>query len=106
MKRSSPASFEKKNEYPRMRRSIVKIMIIIFGIVSSKYRTTQMVEKGVMEGLMEALVMIERTPSNVKKYRIFYGNIGVVLESGEPMPTLVARHKALICPTTKPTARQ
>ncbi|CAL4975258.1 unnamed protein product [Urochloa decumbens] len=81
-------------EYPRMRRVIVKIVITI---LESCHRTVEkMVEEGVMEGLTEALIKIERTPSKVEKYRVFYGNIGVVLESGEPMPSLVARAKALI----------
>ncbi|CAO2165559.1 unnamed protein product [Urochloa humidicola] len=81
-------------EFPRMRRVIVKTVITI---LESCHRTIEkMVEEGMMEWLMGALAKIERTPSQVEKYRVFYGNIGVVLESGEPMPALVARAKALI----------
>ncbi|RLN24859.1 hypothetical protein C2845_PM07G15920 [Panicum miliaceum] len=88
-------------EYPRMRRVIVRIMIII---MESCHRTVaKMMEEGTMEGLMEALIKMERTPSKLEKYRVFYGNIGVILESGIPMSDLVARAKALIRRTTTQT---
>jgi hypothetical protein len=52
------------------------------------------------EGMMEALIKMERTPSKLEKYRVFYGNIGVILKSGIPMSDLVAIAKALIRRTT------
>jgi hypothetical protein len=80
-------------EYPRMRRVIVKMAITI--LESCRHTVEKMMEEGVMEGLKEALIKIERSPSKVEEYMVFYGNIGVVPESGEPVSALVARAKAL-----------
>jgi hypothetical protein len=77
-----------------MRRVKVRIVITI---MESCHRT---VEKMMEEGMMEALIKMERTPSKLEKYRVFYGNIGVILKSGIPMSDLVAIAKALIRRTT------
>lgn len=88
-------------EYPRMRRVIV--MIIISILESCRRTVEKLMEEGMKERLIESLTKIERTPSRVEEYRVFYGNIGVVLEDGEPMPTLVARAKALLVERTTQT---
>ena len=85
-----------------MRRVIVKILI---SILESCCRTVEkLTEEGMMERLLESLTKIERSPSRVEEYRVFYGNIGVVLEDEEPMSTLVARAKALVVRRTTQTA--
>jgi predicted transcriptional regulator len=89
-------------EYPRMRRVILKIMI---SILESCRRTVEMLmEEGMMEKLMDSLTKIGRSPSRVEEYKVFYGNIGVVLEDGEPMSTLLARAKVLLVQHTTQTA--
>jgi len=88
-------------EYPRMRRVIVKILL---SILESCHRTVEkLIEEGIVEQLMESLTKIQRSPSRVEEYRVFYGNIGVVLEDGEPMSTLVTRAKALLVRRTTQT---
>ncbi|WVZ92162.1 hypothetical protein U9M48_038249 [Paspalum notatum var. saurae] len=77
-------------EYPRMRRVIVELVI---STVKLCPHYTTIFREG---GMMEALAKIERTPSKVEKYRVFYGNIGVVLESGSSLTVLVATAKELI----------
>ncbi|KAL6615590.1 hypothetical protein ACP70R_037860 [Stipagrostis hirtigluma subsp. patula] len=81
-------------EYPRMRRVIVHMTI---SIMESCPRYAVIFRE---QGMMEALSKVERTPSKVEKYRAFFGNTGVVLESGLPLPVLVARAKGLIGTTT------
>lgn len=39
--------------------------------------------------MMEAIVMVEQTPSRVVRYRIFFGNAGL-MEHEEPLKSLVA----------------
>ncbi|CAL5023688.1 unnamed protein product [Urochloa decumbens] len=79
---------EPNPEYPRLRSVIVKTLITI---LESCHRTVEkMVEEGVMDELMEA------TPSKVEKYRVFYGGIGVVLESGSSLSAQAAKAKVLI----------
>jgi len=89
-------------QHPRMRRVIVKILI---SILESCHRTIEkLMEEGMVEQLIESLTKIQRSPSRVEEYKVFYGNIGVVLEDGEPMSILVARAKALlVCRTTQTT---
>lgn len=77
-------------EYPRMRRVIVEMVI---SIVKLCPRYATILREGRM---MEALTKIEMTPSKVEKYRVFYGNIGIVLESGPSLTALVATAKRLI----------
>ncbi|KAG0524478.1 hypothetical protein BDA96_07G214900 [Sorghum bicolor] len=77
-------------EYPRMRRVIVEMTI---SIVKLCPRYATILREGRM---MEALTKIEMTPSKVENYRVFYGNIGVVLESGPSLTALVATAKRLI----------
>lgn len=81
-------------EYPRMRRMILELTIAI--TESNPHYTAILIEKG----MMEALSKIESNPSKVEKYRIFLGNAGVVLESGLPLPVIVARVKSLIDSST------
>lgn len=76
--------------YPRMRRVIVDMVISIVKCCPS-YATV--LREG---GMMEALTKLEMTPSKVEMYMVFYGNIGVVLESGPPLTALVATAKGLI----------
>uniref|UniRef100_A0A0D9V2Z0 Uncharacterized protein n=1 Tax=Leersia perrieri TaxID=77586 RepID=A0A0D9V2Z0_9ORYZ len=45
------------------------------------------------KGMVEALTKVERTPS--KRYRLFFGDAGVVLERGLPLPELVAKSAAV-----------
>lgn len=45
--------------------------------------------------MMEALTMVEQTPSRVERYRIFLGNAGL-MEHKEPVKTLVAKAKELM----------
>ncbi|XP_039852795.1 uncharacterized protein LOC120711371 [Panicum virgatum] len=77
-------------EYPRMRRVIVEMVI---SIVKSCPRYATIFRD---KGMMEALSKVERTPSKVEKYRVFYGNVGVVPESGSPLAALVATAKGLL----------
>ncbi|WVZ64816.1 hypothetical protein U9M48_014286 [Paspalum notatum var. saurae] len=46
--------------------------------------------------MMEALLMIEQTPSRVEMYRVFFGNAGL-MEHKEPLTNLVATAKELMC---------
>uniref|UniRef100_A0A0A9BTH9 Uncharacterized protein n=1 Tax=Arundo donax TaxID=35708 RepID=A0A0A9BTH9_ARUDO len=46
--------------------------------------------------MMEALSKVERTPSKLDNYRIFFGDMGVVVEIDLPLCDLVARAKQLI----------
>jgi hypothetical protein len=77
-------------EYPRMRRVIVEMAISIVKFCPC-YAT--ILRKG---GMMEELSKLEMTPSKVEKHKVFYGNIGVVLESGPSLTALVATAKGLI----------
>ena len=53
-------------------------------------------------GMMDALSKVESTtPSKVEKYQVFFGNVGVILESGVPLPVLVVKAKGLIGSTTQ-----
>ncbi|TVU34223.1 hypothetical protein EJB05_16054, partial [Eragrostis curvula] len=61
-------------ECPRMRRVVIETVI---SFVKSCPRYAIIFRDA---GMMEALSKVERTPSNVEKYRVFYGNFGV---SGE-----------------------
>ncbi|KAJ1269193.1 hypothetical protein BS78_07G191700 [Paspalum vaginatum] len=77
-------------EYPRMRRVIVELVI---SIVKFCPRYATIFREA---GMMEALTKVERTPSKVENYRVFYGNIGVVREGGSSLTALVATAKELI----------
>ncbi|CAD6264752.1 unnamed protein product [Miscanthus lutarioriparius] len=77
-------------EYPRMRRVIVEMVI---SIVKFCPRYATILREG---GMMEALSKVEMTPSKVEKHRVFFGNIGVILESGPSLTALVATAKGLI----------
>ena len=77
-------------EYPRMRRVIVEMAISIVKLCPC-YAT--ILREG---GMMEALSKVEMTPSKVEKHKVFYGNIGVVLESGPSLTALVSTAKGLI----------
>jgi len=77
-------------EYPRMRRVIVEM--VISNMKSCPRYATIFRDKG----MMEALSKVERTPSKVEKYRVFYGNVGVVPESGSPLAALAATAKGLL----------
>ncbi|KAJ1269192.1 hypothetical protein BS78_07G191600 [Paspalum vaginatum] len=77
-------------EYPRMRRVIVELVISTAKLCP---HYTTIFREG---GMMEALTKLERTPSKVEKYRVFYGNVGVVLESGSSLTALVTTAKELI----------
>ncbi|XP_025801791.1 uncharacterized protein LOC112881343 [Panicum hallii] len=46
--------------------------------------------------MVELLLMVERTPSRVERYRIFLGNTGF-MEHKEPLADLVAAAKELLC---------
>lgn len=70
-----------------MRRVIVEMVI---SIVKSCPRYATIFRD---KGMMEALSKVEMTPSKVEKYRVFYGNVGVVPESGSPLAALVATAK-------------
>ncbi|CAO2173423.1 unnamed protein product [Urochloa humidicola] len=77
-------------EYPRMRRVVVEMVI---SIVKLCPRYATIFREG---GMVEALNKVERTPSKVEEYRVFYGNVGVVLESGAPLAALAATAKGLV----------
>ncbi|CAL4999759.1 unnamed protein product [Urochloa decumbens] len=77
-------------EYPRMRRVVVE-MVISTVKLCPRYAT--IFREG---GMMEALNKVERTPSKVEGYRVFYGDVGVVLESGSPLTALAATAKGLV----------
>ncbi|CAL4955827.1 unnamed protein product [Urochloa decumbens] len=77
------------HEYPRMRRVIVEMAISI--VDSCPHYATIFRE----QGMMEALTMVESTPSKVEKYMVFFGDIGVVPERGLPLRDLVAKAKGL-----------
>ncbi|KAF8653729.1 hypothetical protein HU200_061841 [Digitaria exilis] len=76
--------------YPRMRRVIVEMVMSIMKLCP-RYATVFR-----EAGMMEALNRVERTPSKVEKYRVFYGNVGVVLESGSSLATLASMAKGLV----------
>ncbi|KAG0524479.1 hypothetical protein BDA96_07G215000 [Sorghum bicolor] len=78
------------SEYPRMRRVIIEMAI---SMVKFCPRYATILREG---GMMEALSKVEMTPSKVEKHKVFYGNIGVVLESGPSLTALVATAKGLI----------
>ncbi|CAL4899534.1 unnamed protein product [Urochloa decumbens] len=80
-------------ECPRMRRVIVEMTICM--LESCPHYAVIFREKH----MLEALYLVERNPSKVEKYRVFCGNVGVVSESGLPLPTLVARAKGLVAAT-------
>ncbi|WVZ92159.1 hypothetical protein U9M48_038246, partial [Paspalum notatum var. saurae] len=73
-------------EYPRMRRAVVELLI---SVLESCPHYAPIIGGG----MMEALTKVERTPSEVEKYRVFYGNIGIVPDSGPPLTALVAKAK-------------
>ncbi|CAO2202561.1 unnamed protein product [Urochloa humidicola] len=77
-------------EYPRLRRVVVEMVITIVNLCP-RYAT--LFREG---GMLEALNKVERTPSKVEQYRVFYGNVGVVLESGAPLAALAATAKGLL----------
>uniref|UniRef100_A0A0E0JL86 Uncharacterized protein n=1 Tax=Oryza punctata TaxID=4537 RepID=A0A0E0JL86_ORYPU len=79
-------------EYPRMRRVIVELAI---STVETRTRYGYAAEFR-KKGMVEALSKVERTPSKVERYRLFFGDAGVVLERGLPLPDLVATAKGLI----------
>lgn len=83
------ANKKPRPEHPRMRRVIVELTVSI--IESHPHYSTIFIEGG----MMEALSRIESISSKVERYRIFFGNAGVVLESGLPLPTTVVRAKGL-----------
>ncbi|KAL6614914.1 hypothetical protein ACP70R_037184 [Stipagrostis hirtigluma subsp. patula] len=74
-------------EYPRMRKVVV--CMAIFTVKWCHGYANIFKEKG----MMEALSMVQKTPSKVETYRIFVGNEGVVLERGLPLRDLAARAK-------------
>ncbi|TKW28475.1 hypothetical protein SEVIR_3G325600v4 [Setaria viridis] len=82
-------------EYPRMRRVIIEMTICMLETCPRYAKVFR--EKR----MMEALSIVERTPSKVEKYRVFSGNVGVIPESGLPLPVLVARAKELVAPATQ-----
>ncbi|CAL5013569.1 unnamed protein product [Urochloa decumbens] len=77
-------------EYPRMRRVVIE-MVISTVKLCPRYAT--IFREG---GMMEALNKVERTPSKVEEYRVFYANVGVVRESGSPLAALAATAKRLV----------
>ncbi|CAO1948358.1 unnamed protein product [Urochloa humidicola] len=77
------------HEYPRMRRVVVEMAM---SVVDSCPQYTTIFRE---QGMMEALTKVERTPSKVEKYMVFFGDTGVVLERGLPLRDLVARAKGL-----------
>ncbi|CAO2207292.1 unnamed protein product [Urochloa humidicola] len=83
-------------EYPRMRRVVIEMVI---SVVKLCPRYATIFREG---GMMEALNKVERTPSKVEKHRVFYGNVGVVLESGVPLTALVATAKDLLVHSVAP----
>lgn len=77
-------------EYPRMRRVVVEMVI---SIVKLCPRCATVFRE---EGMVEALNRVQRTPSKVEKYRVFYSNVGVVLESGSSLAALASMAKGLL----------
>lgn len=89
------------HEYPSMRRVTIEITI---SIVKFCPRYASIFRE---EGMVGALATVARTPSKVEKYRVFYGNVGVVLESGTPLSILAAKAKGLIgSPAPTPRGQQ
>ncbi|WVZ69671.1 hypothetical protein U9M48_018423 [Paspalum notatum var. saurae] len=77
-------------EFPKMRRVIVKMVI---SIVES-HPPYANIFRG--QEMMEALSKVEKTPSKVERYRVFLGNEGLVVETGEPLSDLARRAKRLL----------
>jgi hypothetical protein len=46
--------------------------------------------------MMEALLMVERTPPRVERYRMFLGNTGI-MEHKQSLTDLVAAAEELLC---------
>uniref|UniRef100_A0A0D9YBR4 Uncharacterized protein n=1 Tax=Oryza glumipatula TaxID=40148 RepID=A0A0D9YBR4_9ORYZ len=80
-------------ECPRMRRAIVELAISIVETRTLPYGYAADFRK---KGMVEALSKVKRTPSKVERYRLFFGDAGVVLERGLPLPDMVATAKGLI----------
>ncbi|CAL4955836.1 unnamed protein product [Urochloa decumbens] len=78
-------------EYPRMRRVTLEMAISI--MEECPCYATIFREKG-MVFMLSKIEMT--TQSKVEKYRVFFGNIGVVLETGVPLPVLASKAKGLI----------
>ncbi|KAL6842776.1 hypothetical protein ACP4OV_027620 [Aristida adscensionis] len=76
-------------EYPRMRRVIVCMATFMA-------RCHGYASMFIEEGMIEALSMVQKTPSKVETYRVFLGHEGVVLERGLPLRDLAARAKEAI----------
>ncbi|CAL4962614.1 unnamed protein product [Urochloa decumbens] len=88
------------HEYPRMRRVAVEMAI---SIVDSCPHYAAIFRE---QGMMEALTKVERTPSKVENYMVFFGDIGVVLERGLPLRDLVAKAKGLTQSSTSTPGAQ
>ncbi|BAH91195.1 uncharacterized protein [Oryza sativa Japonica Group] len=63
-------------ECPRMRRAIVELAISIVETRTLPYGYAADFRK---KGMVEALSKVKRTPSKVERYRLFFGDAGVVL---------------------------
>ncbi|WVZ69685.1 hypothetical protein U9M48_018433 [Paspalum notatum var. saurae] len=77
-------------EFPKMRRVIVKTVI---SVVES-HPPYANIFRG--QEMMEALSKVEKTPSKVERYRVFLGNEGLVVETGERLSDLARRAKRLL----------
>jgi hypothetical protein len=79
---------------PRTRRMALDMtltMLNYFSPYNEKYRA---ILKDV--GMVDALLEVESTPSDVESYKPFSGTVGVVAESGSPLHELVGKAKCLL----------
>ncbi|CAO2199984.1 unnamed protein product [Urochloa humidicola] len=93
-------NYNRKPNHPRMRRTIVEMVISVL----RRYPGYAITFK--REGMIDALSKVETTPSKVENYRVFLGYEGVVLEPGLPLRDLVATAKDLIHPAIPTSGAQ
>uniref|UniRef100_A0A0D9V2Z2 Uncharacterized protein n=1 Tax=Leersia perrieri TaxID=77586 RepID=A0A0D9V2Z2_9ORYZ len=79
-------------KWPRMRRATVELVICMME-THSPYKAVFR-EKGMKKALSE----MKKTPPKLEKYKLFFGDVGVVLERGLSLLELVAKAKRLIMP--------
>lgn len=53
--------------------------------------------------MMEAVSIVEETMSEAENYSLFLGDVGLIMEAGEPLSSLVAKAKQLLWPSAERT---
>uniref|UniRef100_A0ACD5Z5T4 Uncharacterized protein n=1 Tax=Avena sativa TaxID=4498 RepID=A0ACD5Z5T4_AVESA len=82
-------------EFPSIRRLLVEITICMAESCPSHADNFR------EHGMMDALSQVEKTPSKVESYRVFFGSVGVVSQGGLPLSVLVTIAKELVKGATR-----